>query len=260
MNNPNPFVPQGSVLEQNKRRSRMKFAVGCVLIAGTAGLTAMLINGCKNQTEPTPPTPPPVVVDTNPPPVLDTNPPPVMATNPIVERTIAPPIAPVVPEATGTEYKVVKGDTLAKIAKAHGVTVKALEDANHGVTPTKLKINQKLIIPAGAPVAPTTSSTSVGTEVSAVSTGSTESYTVKSGDTLSKIAKAHNTTVKVLQAENNLTTTQIKVNQKLKIPAKAAAPAPVAATPAPVAPAPFTPEPMTPPVSSPASAGTPTGR
>ncbi len=43
MNNPNPFVPQGSVLEQNKRRSRMKLAVGCVVIAGTAGLTAMLI-------------------------------------------------------------------------------------------------------------------------------------------------------------------------------------------------------------------------
>jgi len=58
---------------------------------------------------------------------------------------------------------------------------------------------------------------------------------VKSGDTLSKIAKAHGTTVKAIQSENNLTTTAIKVGQKLKLPAKAgaAAPAPATAAPAP---------------------------
>ena len=254
MNNPNPFIPQGSVLEQNKRRSRMKFAVGCVVIAGAAGLTGILINGCTREHPAENPTPAPnPFVDTNPPPVLDTNPPPVVATNPVVPPPVAPP--PVAPEATGTEYKVVKGDTLAKIAKNNHVTLKALEDANPGVTPTKLKIGKKLTIPAST-VAPTTTGTSMGTEASAVSTGGTETYTVKSGDTLTKIAKAHNTTVKVLQAENNLTTTQIKVNQKLKIPAKAEVAAPVSAAPA----APAAAELTTPPISSPPPVGTPTGR
>ncbi len=74
MNNPNPFVPQGSVLEQNKRRSRMKLAVFCVLAVSVCGLTAMLIQGCKREqsTENTP------QVDTNPPPMMDTNLPPAM--------------------------------------------------------------------------------------------------------------------------------------------------------------------------------------
>jgi LysM repeat protein len=64
-----------------------------------------------------------------------------------------------------------------------------------------------------------------------------ETYTVKSGDSLTKIAKAHGTTVKAIRAENNLTTDHIKVGQKLKIPARAEAAAPVEPMPAP-APAP----------------------
>ena len=59
-----------------------------------------------------------------------------------------------------------------------------------------------------------------------LSTGG-EIYVVKSGDTLTQIAKRHGTTVKAIEAENNLTTTKIKVGQKLKIPAKAEAAAPV---------------------------------
>ena len=59
----------------------------------------------------------------------------------------------------------------------------------------------------------------------------TETYVVKSGDSLSKIAKIHGTTVKALRAANNLKTDQIKVGQKLKIPAKGAAPEPPPAAP-----------------------------
>jgi len=44
MNNPNPFVPKGSILEQqSKRRSRFKLAVFCVVAVSVTGLTAMLI-------------------------------------------------------------------------------------------------------------------------------------------------------------------------------------------------------------------------
>jgi hypothetical protein len=81
MNNPNPFVPKGSLLEQqSKRRSRMKLAVLCVLVVGVAGLTAMLIQGCKREQVETgtlrrPPDTNTVVVDTNPPPMEASNPP-----------------------------------------------------------------------------------------------------------------------------------------------------------------------------------------
>jgi len=257
MNNPNPFLPQGSVLEQNKRRSRMKLAVFIVLAVSVCGLTAMLIQGCKRE-QSADNTPPPVdtnsyATDTNLPPMgtnaapevapVVTNPPPVVA-----------PVTPVVPETAGTEYVVVKGDTLGKIAKRNGVTLKALEAANPDVQPTKLKVGQKLSLPVGATAAPATAGASAAADLTVGSSESGETYAVKSGDTLTKIAKSHGTTVKAIESDNNLSTTKIKVGQKLKIPASAeaavAAPAPAPAPAAPVAP----------PVTTPAPAGTPNGQ
>jgi len=230
MNNPNPFVPQGSLLEQkNSTRSRFRLAVVCIVAVNALVLTALLMQGCKReQTEAENPAPP---VDTNLPPAVDTNLPATTETNPP-----PPPMAVTTPapaEATGTEYVVVKGDTLSNIAKKFSVTVKAIEAANPGVVPTKLQVGQKLSIPAasGGAAAPAT------TGMAASSMGGEEIYTVRSGDTLTKIAKAHGTTVKAIESANNLTTTQIKVGQKLKMPAKAEAAAP-ATEPAPVAPAP----------------------
>ncbi|MDD5141133.1 MAG: LysM peptidoglycan-binding domain-containing protein [Verrucomicrobiales bacterium] len=231
MNNTNPFVPKGSILElQSKRRSRLKLAVFCSLTVAVTGLAVMLIQGCKREqpveTDMTTPT-----IDTNLLTSADTNAPVVDTNLPVA--VMPPAIVPPV-ETAGAEYVVVKGDTLDKIAKSNHVTVKALEAANPGVVPTKLKIGQKLVIPAGT----------AGTVAPAAmdSTGGVEIYVVKSGDTLTKIAKLHGTTVKAIQAENNLVTTSIKAGQKLKIPAKAAVavPAPLV-EPAPVAPAPVVP-------------------
>ena len=244
MNNPNPFVPKGSLLEQqSKRRSRMKLGVFCVLLVGAAGLIAMLIQGCKreqnNETENQPP------VDTNTA-VMNTNTPPLETSN-VAPPVVAPVPAPV-PEVAGTEYVVVKGDSFAKIAKKNGVSVKAIEAANPGVEPTKLKVGQKLSIPASSSGASASGMT--GGPVSTGSGVAGETYTVKSGDSLTKIAKAHGTTIKAIRAENNLTTDHIKVGQKLKIPARAEA---AAAAAAPVAPPP-------PPSTAPAPAGTPAGQ
>jgi LysM repeat protein len=244
MNNPNPFVPQGSLLEQQSiRRSRMKLGVLCVIVVGVAGLTAMLIQGCKREQ----------VVEENLPPadtnmmVMDTNPPPMVASNP----PVAPPVVvPTVVETPGSEYVVVHGDTLGKIAKRCGVTLSALKAANPGIEPTKLKVGQKLTIPAGG-TAPTATGGSVSTETGV---GGGETYVVRSGDTLTRIAKTHGTTVKAIEAENNLSTTKIHVGQKLKIPAKAeaAAPAPAAVAPPPA--------PYPAPYPAPAPAGAPTGQ
>jgi LysM repeat protein len=239
MNNPNPFVPQGSLLEQSKRRSRMKLAVFCVLTVSVAGLTAMLIQGCKRETDSTDNSAPTTdtnnfTADTNSSPLVDTNPP----VSPIV--TNLPTVVTPPPVETTTEYVVVKGDSFSKIAKKSGVSIRAISDANPGVESTKLKVGQKLSIPAatGNAVVPEAATT-------ADSTGAGEEiYSVKSGDTLTKIARQYSTTVKAIESENNLTTTKIKVGQKLKIPAKAEASTPAPASePMPAAPASVTPVP-----------------
>jgi len=242
MNNPNPFVPKGSILEQqSKRRSRLKLAVFCTLAIGVAGLSAMLIQGCKREqptdtTDTSTPT-----IDTNVTSVTDTSAPPTVVTSSVVTPPVVTPTVVVPPvETATTEYVIVKGDTLGKIAKRNGVTLKALEDANLGVVPTKLKVGQKIQLPA-----PTASAAAPAAAASA--DNGAETYTVKSGDTLTKIAKSYGTTVKAIESENNLSTTKIKVGQKLNIPAKAEAAAP---EPAPVAPAPVSSVP--PPTTTPA--------
>ena len=226
MNNTNPFVPQGSLLEQqSKRRSRLKLAVFCVLTVSVTGLAVMLIQGCKREqpveTDMTTPT-----IDTNLLTSADTNAPAVDTNAPVVVPpvVVTPPVFVPSVEPAGAEYVVVKADTLDKIAKKNHVTVKALEAANPGVVPTKLKIGQKLVVPGGA-----TAPAAAGVDATVGNSGGETTYVVKSGDSLTKIAKAHGTTVKAIQTANNLTTTSIKAGQKLKIVAKAtvAAPAPV---------------------------------
>ena len=249
MSNPNPFVPKGSLLEQqSKRRSHLKIAVSCVLAVGIVGLVAMLIQGCKRDTSNDNPLPTDQETnqvttsqDTNNPPPVDTNAPPVNA-GPVASNVPPPVVAPVVApapvetpapvEASGTEYIVVSGDTLGRIAKKNGVSLKALEAANPDVNPKHLKVKQKLVIPAGGSSVAEAPATSADTSAD---TGTETTYTVKSGDTLHRIARKFGTSVKAIEAENNLSTTKIKVGEKLKIPAKAEAAAPVAA---PVAPAP----------------------
>jgi LysM repeat protein len=259
MNNPNPFVPKGSLLEQqSQRRSRLKIAVFCVLAVSVTGLVAMLIQGCKREN----PDNNPPAVDTNAP-AVDTNTPAIDTNAPVVPTgtnaaaapapMVPPPVVqpPVVepPAASGATYDVVSGDTLAKIAKKNGVTVKALEAANPGVDPKKLKPKQKLNLPAATTAGAATSAPAAAASTGDVSGGG-KSYTVKSGDTLSKIAKRNHVTLHALRSANSLTTDHIKVGQKLNIPggAETAAPAASAETSAP---------PVLPPTAAPAPAQAP---
>jgi LysM repeat protein len=242
MNNPNPFVPKGSLLEQqSKSRSSMKLGVLCVVAVGALSLAAMLIQGCKREKEETDaaqaqaPETNAMVVDTNAPIAASTNGmalAPQPAPQPLQQQVvIAPPVEN--PEST---YVVVRNDTLGKIAKKHGVSLRALQSANPGVESAHLKVGQKLAIPAGG-----TAPASAGGVAAPVETGAAGVvYVVKSGDNLSKIAKKHGVSLKAIRSENNLSTDHIKVGQKLKIPSTAsAAPAPIETVPAqaPAAPA-----------------------
>jgi LysM repeat protein len=245
MSNPNPFVPKGSLLErQTQSRSRLKLGVSCVLAVSIVGLVAMLIQGCKrapdadttNSGTLTDTNPVPADISTNP--VADTNAPvPPTGTNaPIAYTAPVPPPAPVpVPTpvvdntAAGSEYVVQSGDTLGKIAKHNGISLKALEAANPGVDSKHLKVKQKLVIPGGTGGSTSTGGGAVDTSAGAGDSSDVELYTVKTGDTLNKIARTHGSTIKAIEAANNLSTTKINVGKKLKIPRKASAAAAPAA-------------------------------
>ena len=136
------------------------------------------------------------------------------------------------------EYEIKAGDTLAKVAKAQGVGVKALIAANPGIDPAKLKIGQKIQVPASTAAANAAPGAGAGgtakaAESSSASSASASNYEVKQGDSLIKIAKSHGISVKTLKAANGLKTDRIHAGQKLKVPAATGAAASAATANAP---------------------------
>ena len=257
MNNANPLIPQGSLLEQKaKSKPHLRIAIFIVAVH-VVFLGGLLIQGCKreDQTLTTTATnetalPP---LDTLYPGGVPASPTGAMADlgtmAPIISTSNAPTplVVPPAPAPTTQEYVVVQGDSFYSIGKKFGVSASAISKANPGVDSTRLRIGQKLQIPA-----PTTAPASPGLDTAVASV--TETYTVKSGDTLSRIARAHGTTVTALKELNGLTLDQIKIGQKLKLPAK----------PAPAEPAspvvPFTLPPATNPGTPPPLTSTPISR
>ena len=51
------------------------------------------------------------------------------------------------PAGPGGSYVIQSGDTYGKIAKKHGTTISAIQDANPGVDPARLKIGQTIQLP-----------------------------------------------------------------------------------------------------------------
>jgi len=75
MNNSNPLIPQGSLLEQeqNKKRHHFKVAILCVLAFNVLFVGGMLLIGCGHPRDTTPQdNTAPILTDTNPP-AFDTN-------------------------------------------------------------------------------------------------------------------------------------------------------------------------------------------
>jgi LysM repeat protein len=243
MNEPSPLVPQGSFEAHARSKSRVKLAFYTIVAIHVLAIAGFLIIGCKRDdkdaasnapatndlatippmgTDPSVVTP--AVTNTNPPVAIVSNAAP---TNPTGISSIpttpatptSPPVVPDVAAPATTEHTIVKGDSFSTLSTKYGVSVKAIQLANPNLNPTKLKIGDKVKIPAK-----TTTMASTGNGLSPASTSDSGVYTVKSGDTLSKIAATHKTTIKELQKLNGMTTTQIRVGQKLKVPQTGAAP------------------------------------
>jgi LysM repeat protein len=236
MNNPNPLIPQGSLLEQQaKGKPHLRIAL-CIAAAHVVFLGLLLMQGCKREEDPLPTTelapeelpfgrldvtslyptnriePEPVLVEPIEPGV----------TGP-VDRLITPvPPPPTLPDPPPTvprvrEHKVEQGDTYTSLAREYETTISAIARANPNVDPARLRIGQNLLIPPPEPGPATAVQADLlppGVEV----------YTVKAGDTLTSIAKAHRTTVSAIRELNRLTTDRILVNQKLQIPVTNATP------------------------------------
>jgi lysozyme len=155
---------------------------------------------------------------------------PTLDTNNPAPTTVATPTnnpTPMTSTFAAQTYTIAAGDTLTTIAKKFpGVTIKAILDANPGIEPTRLQVGKVIHIPA--PTAPAGTITPVTPTQGAAAAEGEQIYTVQSGDNLTKIAEKFKTSVRALRSANNLTTDQIKVGQKLKIPAHTAPPAPMA--------------------------------
>ena len=162
------------------------------------------------------------------------------------------------PEPEYTVYRVKSGDMLSAICKTYGVRQKKVLELNPGLNPNKLYAGRKIKLPgkielkdadatnvAAKPAAAGKSATRAckvapAAKASARASsykGETKEYKVKNGDFLGKIAAEHGITVKCLKEMNGLQNNNIRIDQKLKVPAekpvaevKPAAPAkPVAA-------------------------------
>ncbi|MFC3885825.1 LysM peptidoglycan-binding domain-containing protein [Bacillus songklensis] len=110
------------------------------------------------------------------------------------------------------------GDNLWRIARNHHTTVEKIMDDNH-LTSTKLKPGQKMIIKQTETInsKPVGSKDSEQSSNENLSSYKETSYIVKNGDNLWKIARGHHTTVERLMTDNQLSSSNLKVGQKIAI-------------------------------------------
>jgi len=128
-------------------------------------------------------------------------------------------------------YSVKRGETLAKVARKHGVSRGDLAGANNLRPTSRIRAGQELIIPREpasllasrkerpAPTTVASRSLAAPAAVEAIRRGSSRpiTYRVKRGDTLSSIAQLFNTTVARLRSLNRLRGSHIAVGERLTV-------------------------------------------
>lgn len=105
-------------------------------------------------------------------------------------------------------HKVVRGDSLSKIAQKYGSSVRALKQLNDLKRDTVM-LGQRLLV-----------SKSQSSAVQSTAPGSIHSvvHTVRRGDSLSKISAQYNVTIKAIKRVNGLRSNTLVLGQKLKLP------------------------------------------
>lgn len=154
---------------------------------------------------------------------------PVETFQPMTGVTSSGGVGSVAAAGNGT-YTVKAGDTLGKIANAHGVSLSAMLKANNMdlKSARRLRIGQKLVIPTSTRPVRKNSARRNGKTVrssSAAAVAADGTYTVKAGDTLGGIARRLKVKTADLQKANNLSDAQVRrlqIGQKLVVPGKGA--------------------------------------
>ena len=113
-------------------------------------------------------------------------------------------------------YVVKPGESLSKIANAHGFRYVDVLAVNPGIDPNKIRVGQTIILPA-AGTAKQIKATS-GTNAKKVASAAGGTYVVQKGDILGRIAKKYGVKLADLKKANGLTSDKIVVGQKLVIP------------------------------------------
>lgn len=146
-----PIIPPDSPLAvPDKNRLRVRILLFASLAIVCFSLVAVALQGCNRANSGTLSQ----AGLTNALPTFEVPPevPGAVEVNPITPAqttiTRAKPVPPTFPGAQ--PYKIAKGDNLDAIAKRFHVALKALEDANPGLEPKRLQIDQVIQIPLGA--------------------------------------------------------------------------------------------------------------
>jgi membrane-bound lytic murein transglycosylase D len=135
---------------------------------------------------------------------------------------------------TWTFHVVQRGQTLGGIGSSYGISVAALRAANGNIDPRRLQIGQQLVIPRGAnpagsaarttsaaaPAAPAAAASGAQPSVGPENRGAeqaAQTVVVQRGDSLWTIARRHSVSTRDLMAWNGLTSTVIKVGDRLEV-------------------------------------------
>ncbi len=154
----NPFqIPTCFKLDlEQRRRERFKKTVVTAVIVSIAVVVGLLIEGCVSErsavtapqaavqpaaTQTTAQKTQSISISVSQANALPVQPCPVAT---VPKKTVTPVNPP--PTAGVAVYSVKTGDTLSRIAKAHGTTVKALKAANH-LTTDKISVGEQLKVP-----------------------------------------------------------------------------------------------------------------
>ncbi|MHC1712244.1 MAG: DUF459 domain-containing protein [Solidesulfovibrio sp.] len=117
----------------------------------------------------------------------------------------SPLVQPARPNAAGRMHAVADGDNFWSVARRYDVTVAALNQANPGVDPTRLRIGQQLAIPVG--------------EKAPVQTAGNQGYIVTDGDNFWSIARRLGVDVAELkQANGGVDPQKLQPGQVLSLP------------------------------------------
>jgi membrane-bound lytic murein transglycosylase D len=124
---------------------------------------------------------------------------------------------------TWLEHQVTRGQTLGAIAGRYGTSVSAIRAANNNVSPRRLQVGQRLVIPRarGARLAggsgSSGSSGSSGAAKVAPPLDGPLTVTVERGDTLWAIARRYGTSTGELMAANNLSSAVIHPGDRITV-------------------------------------------